>query len=798
MRRDSALQVVSARLDAEAIAIDAVAVGVRSASDSLDTLMHLLDSLPTAPRPDSADGNNRNTVNSPLEGGRPAPFPVDAGGIPALPSPPDGSATVIPPTPSSHSGLGDGAERGRARTAVDGSVEPAAVAAQNEGERDRRVRLEAAAAEEMPRSTHGAFAAAISSAEEGIMERSRETDETQSLGDAISTGASGGYHPPDPQSRMTGACGLLRRNRQSWRLFAVETTPIVDARENGHEIVPRTRQGMIELGNSVVNPGESQSPSATSLQSTAAVVGEMHTAAEPVPRELAPPSPNATTDNVDQRPLSANRLVPCRRHATAGSYRERQIVNYTLGVAAGQATNQQDPPRNGLPDGRSSTSTRGGRHASAGEHVSIEAVLRESEALNERRRRVVVGLRVSALRQRLRFGVPTARVAGSPPIQITAFGAIQSGNRPVEEVMATEDSGPVSDGNGQSVMSRRTPLNYIDDMAPQDSGIPAAINGIDQERERLIREIRRLRSQQNESLIHLLRLQREHFLVRQRQVSTLSDIVDSFGRTVDAAWSLPHGEDSSLGRISGDVVSTLRRMLRVLSATVPHVETPGTDVTPRASRTTVSTSTTSAREPSSNITDESLPATSIGDLYRVPGTAGDRADSSVAVRSRLSGLAHTNGGGRDRDAVIRPAGDLTQQVIDAALQALPRLAAAASAISGAHRLQVLERNGMLAGDVVGIASTSGEADRRCSAETIAALPEAAPHSVEGCVICLSEGDSEGAGERSCHLPCAHIFHRACVAKWLRIQASCPTCRREVPNIAAVNAVAVATPVVPEV
>lgn len=299
--------------------------------------------------------------------------------------------------------------------------------------------------------------------------------------------------------------------------------------------------------------------------------------------------------------------------------------------------------------------------------------------------------------------------------------------------------------------------------------LEAAMDGIDAERGRLILEIARLRGQQNESLIHLQRLQHEQVVVRQRQVSTLSDIVNSFGRTVEAAGALPHGEDSSLGRISGDVVSTLRRMLRLLSATVPVA-------TEAASRTT------SAPGPAMN---------TLSVLARRPSEPATRAASRTSATSSPGTYAV---GGR---VALRPAGDLTQEVIDAALQALPRLAAAATAISGARRIQ-----GFLAGEGGGENGDNGaevrDTGRRCSVETIAALPDVPPGwggcsdggdgdggrggggGVRGCVICLSEDSTPG--QPLCHLPCDHVFHRDCVGKWLRVQDSCPTCRRQVPDV----------------
>ncbi|CAM9345133.1 unnamed protein product, partial [Laminaria digitata] len=141
------------------------------------------------------------------------------------------------------------------------------------------------------------------------------------------------------------------------------------------------------------------------------------------------------------------------------------------------------------------------------------------------------------------------------------------GGSGTSDAVVQADLAAAGTGMNAARESRRSPRR-------SDASLPvleleAAMDGIDAERGRLILEIVRLRGQQNESLIHLQQLQHEQFVVRQRQVSTLSDIVNSFGRTVEAAGALPHGEDSSLGRISGDVVSTLRRMLRLLSATVP-------------------------------------------------------------------------------------------------------------------------------------------------------------------------------------------------------------------------------------
>lgn len=364
--------------------------------------------------------------------------------------------------------------------------------------------------------------------------------------------------------------------------------------------------------------------------------------------------------------------------------------------------------------------------------------------------------------EELRSGIPVPDGSG------TSYAVVQA------------DSAAAGTAMNATREGRRSP-------ARSDASLPvleleAAMDGIDAERGRLILEIARLRGQQNESLIHLQRLQHEQVVVRQRQVSTLSDIVNSFGRTVEAAGALPHGEDSSLGRISGDVVSTLRRMLRLLSATVPVAAESGSQATSGSARVGLPLSPSLAL---SAATD------TLSALDRRPSEPATRATSRASSASASGTYAV---GGR---VALRPAGDLTQEVIDAALQALPRLAAAATAISGARRIQ-----GFLAGEGGGEAGGDGaegrNTSRRCSVETIAALPDAPPSwedgsgggdgdggggsggGVRGCVICLSEDST--AGQLLCHLPCDHVFHRVCVGKWLRVQDSCPTCRRQVPDV----------------
>lgn len=366
------------------------------------------------------------------------------------------------------------------------------------------------------------------------------------------------------------------------------------------------------------------------------------------------------------------------------------------------------------------------------------------------------------------ISTPESTAAGSAPLP-GGIGEDGGEHTPPRSSQSSESRRPPPRGvraAGNNTTLSATGMETGTNRGSRDSSLPlleleVAMSGIDAERGRLIMEIARLRGQQNQSLVQLQRLQHEQFIVRQRQVSTLSDIVNSFGRTVEAAGALPHGEDSSLGRISNDVVSTLRRMLRLLSATVPA----DADVAP------------GERSASPTLSSSPLSTTA---------TATTVADDASRSGSAASSAGTYSVGGR---VALRPTGgDLTQEVIDAALQALPRLAAAATAISGARRVQ-----GYLAG-LGGATPGAPEERRRCSKETIAALPDAPPcgtvvvegidgsgGGVRGCVICLSE-DSTTEEQLLCRLPCNHVFHRACVGKWLSMQDSCPTCRSQVPNV----------------
>ena len=111
-RDATALRAVSARLDAAATAIDAVEVGVRSASDSLESLLHLLESRPVAAAlsassvgsvverstPSSMLGDSRTTAVADIDG-----LTTQAGGV--------GLTTGVQPTDEVSTGSSSSAAR---------------------------------------------------------------------------------------------------------------------------------------------------------------------------------------------------------------------------------------------------------------------------------------------------------------------------------------------------------------------------------------------------------------------------------------------------------------------------------------------------------------------------------------------------------------------------------------------------------------------------------------------------------------------------------------------------------------
>lgn len=47
---------------------------------------------------------------------------------------------------------------------------------------------------------------------------------------------------------------------------------------------------------------------------------------------------------------------------------------------------------------------------------------------------------------------------------------------------------------------------------------------------------------------------------------------------------------------------------------------------------------------------------------------------------------------------------------------------------------------------------------------------------QACCICLAKYVNN---DELRELPCTHLFHKECVDKWLKINASCPLCKAEV-------------------
>lgn len=285
------------------------------------------------------------------------------------------------------------------------------------------------------------------------------------------------------------------------------------------------------------------------------------------------------------------------------------------------------------------------------------------------------------------------------------------------------------------------------DETPGEDELDTAGALIYPEQARLTLEIANLRYQQQRCLSRFFRLQQEQIRTRQRQVSILSNIVNSFGRTVEVARILGQGENSSFGRIRSHFLSTLRRTLSFLSATLP------------ASSSSTSTQTDSG-------------------LLIAASSLGPNAGSFSSTHFGAAESTQDNVDGMR--AVLRYV-EVDRGLIDVALRTLLRLANVASAMLSSQSLQERRENlGEFGTDVDGL----GDAIRRCSAHTIASLPDV-PQSEsnalgEGCVICLS---GEITTERTlCALPCKHVFHRDCVSRWLSIQASCPTCRAYVPDV----------------
>lgn len=666
-RDTTALRAVSARLDAASTAIDAVEIGVRSASDSLDSLLQLLESRHGPTVSQTSLSLTSADVDAVANGATdPGPSSREIGGEQAASS-------------SGSQAFADAVSMSSPRS----SISPPAVS--------------------LPTSSESMVGA--SSSESLSDEFNISTPPPQPTvppGHANRDGAPIVARVPEGGGGSRAA-SMLRREQQA-----------------GLTVLSNSEAGEHLCRSTAILPGQDggaqESPVATGDTSTDETKEE-----------------HSTWTRSDQHRVSA--LALPRPVSSPAAQEVVEEVNSSM-MTAERETSE-------------SPGVRMAGSATAGQHLPVD-------------------IGVGGAMEAARTGLAALRTLGSD-----STPSLDSEPRLGRDAGSRRASPPGMEGTGGGSTSSTREANAGESSGRGDVALPvreleAAMNGIDTERGRLILEIARLRGQQNQSLVHLHRLQHEQFVVRQRQVSTLSDIVNSFGRTVAAAGALPHGEDSSLGRISGDVVSTLRRMLRLLSATVPAAT--GAQSVPDNSPVLTTT--------------PSVPDGAPPPAPNAPRPAATRQGQAA------SGSAGTYSvGGR---VALRPAGvDLTQEVIDAALQALPRLAAAATAISGASRMQGYLAD--LAGDGAGDAAGRGsdDAGRCCSKETIAALPDAPPPvegavgevdrgGVRGCVICLSESDT--AGQHLCRLPCNHVFHRACVGKWLSMQDSCPTCRRQVPNV----------------
>ncbi|CAB1098444.1 unnamed protein product [Ectocarpus sp. CCAP 1310/34] len=663
-RDTTALRAVSARLDAASTAIDAVEIGVRSASDSLDSLLQLLESR-------HGPAVSQTSLSS-------TSAEVDAFE--------NGSAD---PGPSSR-GIGEG---GRAAASSDSQASAGAMSM-----RSPRSSVSPPAVS-LP--TSSGLMVGASSSESPRDEFNVSTPPPQPMGPPRYANRDGApIVARVPEGGGGSRAAIMLRREQQAGLTAFSNPEAGEHLCRSPAVLPRQDGGAQEGS---VATGDTSIDETNEEHSTRTRSGQHLTSALALPRPVSSPAVQELVEEVNSSRRTAERETS---------------ESHGVGMAGSATAGQHLPADIGI----------GG---------TMEAAPTDLAAL-----RMLGSDRTTSL--------------NSVPRSVREAGSRRASPRGMEGT-----------GSGAASSTRET---YAGETSGRGNvALPVReLNGIDTERGRLILEIARLRGQQNQSLVHLHRLQHEQFVVRQRQVSTLSDIVNSFGRTVAAAAALPHGEDSSLGRISSDVVSTLRRMLRLLSATVPAAT--AAQLAPGNSPVLTTTSSVSDGTPP--------PA---------PNTPRPTAVREGQVASGSAGTYSV--GGR---VALRPAGvDLTQEVIDAALQALPRLAAAATAISGASRMQgyLADLAGGGTSDTVG--RGSDYTGRCCSKETIAALPDASQPvegavgevdggDVRGCVICLSENDT--AGQHLCRLPCNHVFHRVCVGKWLSMQDSCPTCRRQVPNV----------------
>ncbi|KAL6594294.1 hypothetical protein ACP70R_048487 [Stipagrostis hirtigluma subsp. patula] len=97
-----------------------------------------------------------------------------------------------------------------------------------------------------------------------------------------------------------------------------------------------------------------------------------------------------------------------------------------------------------------------------------------------------------------------------------------------------------------------------------------------------------------------------------------------------------------------------------------------------------------------------------------------------------------------------------------------------SAILGVHPLVALHDDDGAARDD----ETLIPVDDDGAAAVVMPAVEAAPEEVGACAVCTEE---VAAGQAAARLPCAHWYHAGCIAPWLRIRSTCPTCRAELPR-----------------
>ncbi|CAM9176984.1 unnamed protein product [Choristocarpus tenellus] len=373
------------------------------------------------------------------------------------------------------------------------------------------------------------------------------------------------------------------------------------------------------------------------------------------------------------------------------------------------------------------------------------------------------------------------------------------------------------------------------------AGLHSAINSIEAERERLLREIVRLRNQQAESLQQLIALQREQVRVRQRQTHTLSNILEGLVRTVASMESLP---EAALNHLTTANLSTHRRLLLLVSTlhfppVEDHAETGGEAGATTSSLIENSASSSRPREleelergvvsaivSSSDLLNSVAPSTSStapsgasfpgSDTYSFANAfhalSGQSLDSTIRylIEARES-TRLSDGGNEDifslteqrhyaTSSVLGEGGTVLtdQQWVDFLLadaqvtrsedvqrrrddirRFAQRTVANEAAVAAA-----------LASFQDGIDGAGGASSRSggCSMATIASLrratyqPGTAGGSVDStheCVICLSEF---AVGDMLCYLPCSHVFHQSCVGTWLANHRSCPTCRSRIPDV----------------